>query len=31
MNTYNVTLFSDEYNIDKIIECNEDVFILDAA
>ena len=31
MNTYNVTLFSDEYNIDTIIECNDDGFILDAA
>ena len=31
MNTCNVTLFSDEYNIDTIIECNDDGFILDAA
>ena len=31
MNTYNVTLFSDEHGIDTTIECNDDVFILDSA
>lgn len=31
MVTYNVTLISEEYDIDTVIECNDDVFLLDAA
>ena len=31
MVSYKVKLQSEEHNIDSIIECNDDVFILDAA
>lgn len=31
MVTYKVTLFSAEHSIDTTIDCNDDVFILDAA
>ena len=31
MVTYNVTLISEEYDIDTTIECGDDVFLLDAA
>ena len=31
MATYSVTLLSEEYDIDTTIECNDDVFVLDAA
>ena len=31
MATYNVALKSDEHDIDVTIECNDDVFVLDAA
>ena len=31
MATYNVTLKSEEYSIDTTVECNDDVFVLDAA
>ncbi len=31
MAVYNVTLKSDEHDIDTTIECGDDVFVLDAA
>lgn len=31
MATYNVRLLSEEHDIDSTIECNDDVFVLDAA
>ena len=31
MSTYNVALKSDEHDIDVTVECNDDVFVLDAA
>ena len=31
MATYNVALKSDEHDIDVTVECNDDVFVLDAA
>ena len=31
MATYKVTLLSEEHDIDTVIECNDDTFILDAA
>ena len=31
MATYNVTLSSEEHDIQATIECNDDVFVLDAA
>ena len=31
MATYNVHLLSEEHEIDQTIECNDDVFLLDAA
>ena len=31
MVTYKVTLLSEEYNINATIDCDDDVFILDAA
>ena len=31
MVTYKVTLLSEEYDMDSTIDCNDDVFILDAA
>ena len=31
MPTYNVKLVSEEHSIDSAIECNDDMFILDAA
>ena len=31
MATYNVTLLSEEHDINSTIECNDDVFVLDAA
>jgi len=31
MATYNVTLSSEEHEIQATIECNDDVFVLDAA
>lgn len=31
MPTYNVKLVSEEHSIDSTIECNDDMFILDAA
>ena len=31
MVTYKVTLLSEEYDIDATIDCNDDVFVLDAA
>ena len=31
MATYKVSLLSEEYEIDKTIDCNDDVFLLDAA
>ena len=31
MATYNVTLKSEEHDINEIVECNDDVFVLDAA
>jgi ferredoxin len=31
MVTYKVTLLSEEHDIDATIDCNDDVFILDAA
>jgi len=31
MATYKVTLISEEHNINSTIDCNDDVFVLDAA
>lgn len=31
MATYKVTVISEEHDINSIIECNDDVFVLDAA
>ena len=31
MATYKVTFISEEHNIDQTIDCNDDVFVLDAA
>nr|QXM17659.1 ferredoxin [Chaetoceros pseudocurvisetus] len=31
MSTYNVTLISEEHDINTTIECADDVFVLDAA
>ena len=31
MATYKVTLLSEEHDIDTTIDCNDDVFVLDAA
>ena len=31
MVTYKVTLLSEEHDIDSTIDCNDDVFVLDAA
>ena len=31
MATYKVTLISDEHDINTTIDCNDDVFVLDAA
>lgn len=31
MATYKVTLISEEHDINTIIDCNDDVFVLDAA
>jgi|TARA_B110000879_G_C10899742_1_gene403985 ferredoxin len=31
MATYKVTLLSEEHNIDTVIDCGSDIFILDAA
>ena len=31
MVTYKVTLLSEEHDIDTTIDCNDDVFVLDAA
>ena len=31
MSTYKVTLLSEEHDIDTTIDCNDDVFVLDAA
>ena len=31
MATYKVTLISEEHDIDTTVDCNDDVFILDAA
>ena len=31
MTTYKVTLISEEHNINTVIDCNDDVFVLDAA
>jgi len=31
MPTYNVKLVSEEHDIDTSVECNDDIFILDAA
>ena len=31
MATYKVTLLSDEHDINSTIDCNDDVFVLDAA
>ena len=31
MVTYKVTLLSEEYDINATIDCNDDVFVLDAA
>ena len=31
MVTYKVTLLSEEHGIDTTIDCNDDVFVLDAA
>jgi ferredoxin len=31
MATYNVKLVSEEHGIDTVVECNDDVFVLDAA
>lgn len=31
MTTYNVTLISEEHDINSTIECNDDIFVLDAA
>ena len=31
MSTYKVTLLSEEHDIDTTIDCNSDVFVLDAA
>ena len=31
MVTYKVTLLSEEHDIDTAIDCNDDVFVLDAA
>lgn len=31
MATYKVSLLSEEYEIDQTIDCNDDVFLLDAA
>ena len=31
MATYNVQLISEEHSIDSTVECNDDVFVLDAA
>lgn len=31
MAAYKVKLLSEEHNIDSVIDCNDDVFILDAA
>lgn len=31
MPTYNVKLVSEEHDIDTAVECNDDIFILDAA
>ena len=31
MATYKVTLLSEEHDINTVIDCNDDVFVLDAA
>lgn len=31
MGTYTVKLLSEEYDIDTTIDCNDDIFLLDAA
>ena len=31
MATYNVTWISEEHEIDTVVSCNDDVFVLDAA
>ena len=31
MATYNVTLISEEHDINTTIECNDDVFVLDVT
>ena len=31
MATYSVTLLSEEHGIDTVVDCNDDVFVLDAA
>ena len=31
MATYKVTFISEEHNIDQTIDCNDDVYVLDAA
>ena len=31
MATYKVTLISEEHEINTVVDCNEDVFVLDAA
>ena len=31
MATYKVTLISEEHDINSMIDCNDDVFVLDAA